>query len=232
MENVTVSHSPVNESDVLANGEYIKIVISDNAPGIPYNIHDKIFDPYFTTKEVGKGSGMGLAVVQGIVKKHKGSINVKSDVGKGATFTILLPGINKDKDEKIRADIKISSGGKRILFIDDEVQITKIATRMLESLGYQVDQKTNPQEALKALKEKPEKYDLVITDMAMPQMNALMLFEEIRRIRTDLPVILSSGHNPLIDEKKAEETGFSAYILKPFTKAELAASVQSALEKK
>ena len=232
LENIPVSHSLVNDKDILANGEYIKIIISDNGPGIPHMIHDKIFDPYFTTKEVGKGSGMGLAVVEGIVKKHKGAINVKSDVGEGATFTILLPGINEEKDEKPDAEVSIPPGAKRILFIDDEVQITKIAARMLESLGYMVDSKTNPQEALESFEDKPEEYDLVITDMAMPHMNALMLYDEIRRIRTDLPVLLSSGHNPLIDEKTAEEKGFSAYILKPFTKAELAAAIKNVFEKK
>ena len=231
MENITVNHSQENEDDVLANGEYIKIVIMDDGPGIAPAIHDKIFDPYFTTKEVGKGSGMGLAVVQGIVKKHKGSINVKSKIGKGAIFTILLPGIDEARPKKNREDINTAFAGRRILFIDDEIQITSVATRMLETLGYVPESRTNPQEALELFKEKPGKYDLVITDMAMPRMNALMLFEEIRKIRSDIPIILSSGHNPLVDEKRAEETGFSAYILKPFTRAELAASIKSAFEK-
>ncbi len=231
MENITVSHSHENGEDILANGEYIKMVISDNGPGISPAIHEKIFNPYFTTKEVGKGSGMGLAVVQGIVKKHKGMITVKSDVGKGATFTILLPGINEDRGEKNREDKNPAFAGKRILFIDDEIQITRIATRILESLGYVIDPRTDPREALELFREKPESYDLVVTDMSMPQMNALMLFKEVRKIRSDIPVILSSGHNPLIDEKRAEETGFSAYILKPFTRAELAASVLNAFKK-
>ena len=228
VENVTINHSPVIAGDVLANGEYIKIVISDNGPGIPVELHEKVFDPYFTTKEVGKGSGMGLAVVQGIVNKHRGAINVKSEPGKGATFTILLPSI-KEGDKKISPDVNILSDDKRILFIDDEEQITNIATRMLEGLGFRVASEINPQKALELLKKEPEDFDLVITDMAMPQMNALMLFKEIREIRSDIPVILSSGHNPLIDEEKARETGFSAYILKPFTKAELSDAVQNAL---
>lgn len=231
LENVTIDHRPGAEGEVLENGEYIKIVISDNGPGIPHELHEKIFDPYFTTKEVGKGSGMGLAVVQGIVNKHKGSINVKSEPGKGATFTILLPCIKAD-EKKISTEVYRAVDGKRILLVDDEEQITKIASRMLESLGFRVDPETNPQNALELIKQNPEDYDLVITDMAMPQMNALMLFKEIRNIRSDIPVILSSGHNPLIDEEKAAETGFSAYILKPFTKAELSAAVQNAFEKK
>lgn len=231
MENITVNNSQDRRNDLLTSGEYIKIVIMDNGPGIPPALHEKVFDPYFTTKEVGKGSGMGLAVVQGIVKKHKGSVNLKSEDGKGATFTILLPVVEKTGEQETGADATISPEEKKILFIDDEVQITKIAARMLESLGYKVEPETNPREALRLFREDPDKYNLVITDMAMPQMNALMLFQEIRNIRTDIPVILSSGHNPLIDEKKAEETGFAAYILKPFTKAELVESVQGVFEK-
>jgi PAS domain S-box-containing protein len=230
VENITIDHVHADDSDALANGEYIKIKISDNGPGIPAELHEKIFDPYFTTKEVGKGSGMGLAVVQGIVNKHKGGINVESEPGKGATFTILLPCI-KDDDKKGNTNTNIYSGGKRLLFIDDEQQITKIASRMLESMGFKVDQETNPQKALELFKENPADYDLVITDMAMPQMNALKLFKEIRDLRPDIPVILSSGHNPLIDKEKAKETGFSAYILKPFTKAELSTAVQNAIKK-
>ena len=172
---------------------------------------------------------MGLAVVQGIVNKHKGSINVKSKPGEGATFTILLPGVKND-EKKISPDTAVSLEGKSILFIDDEEQITNIATRILEGLGFRVDPETNPQKALESIKKKPGSYDLVITDMAMPQMNALMLFKEIRKIRSDIPVILSSGHNPLIDEERAKETGFSAYILKPFTKTELSAAVQNAFK--
>jgi PAS domain S-box-containing protein len=231
MENVVVNHASVNENDLLANGEYIKIVISDDGPGIPASLHDRIYDPYFTTKEVGKGSGMGLAVVQGIVKKHRGSINLKSDTGKGATFTILLPGMNEDKTYD-STGLKGFPQEKRILFVDDEEQIAKVSTRMLESLGYIVDPETNPLDALELMKKRPERYNLVITDMAMPQMNALMFIQEIKRIRKDIPVILCSGHNPLIDEYKALEAGFSAYVLKPFTRLELASAVQNVFKVK
>jgi PAS domain S-box-containing protein len=227
LENVIVSHADVNSNDLLANGEYIKIVISDDGPGIPAAIHDRIYDPYFTTKEVGKGSGMGLAVVQGIVKKHKGSINLKSDTGKGTTFTILLPGINEDKVINNGKGLNGFPMEKRILFVDDEEQIAKISTRMLEGLGYIVDAETNPIDALELIKKRPERYHLVITDMAMPQMNALMFFEEIRKIRKAIPVILCSGHNPLVDKQKALAAGFSAYVLKPFTRLELASAVQN-----
>ncbi|NLD36458.1 MAG: PAS domain-containing protein [Desulfatiglans sp.] len=231
MENVAVNHAS-DDNELLANGEYIKIVISDNGPGIPSAIHDRIFDPYFTTKEVGKGSGMGLAVVQGIVKKHRGSINLKSDKGKGTTFTILLPGINEDKVVNDGNGIKRFPLEKRILFVDDEEQIAKVSSRMLESLGYIVDAETNPIDGLELIKKRPERYHLVITDMAMPQMNALMFFEEIRKIRKDMPVILCSGHNPLVDAQKALAAGFSAYVLKPFTRLELASAVQNVFKVK
>lgn len=227
VENITINHVYNESGDVLPNGEYVKIVISDTGPGIPPAIHEKIFDPYFTTKEVGKGSGMGLAVVQGIVKKHKGSINVKSMPGKGTTFTILLPVIN-DRIVVQGSEVSNSTKGKKILFVDDEEQIVKIGSRMLESLGYVVDPVTSPLKALELLKKEPDKYDLIVTDMAMPNMDAIMLFKEVRKIREDIPVVLSSGHNPLMDDNKAEETGFSGYILKPFTKAELTAVIKKA----
>lgn len=227
LENVIVNHANINDNDLLPNGEYIKMVISDNGPGIPIVIHDRIFDPYFTTKEVGKGSGMGLAVVLGIVKKHKGSINLKSDTGKGATFTILLPTIKEIKDTVTGHTGTAVSYEKRILFVDDEEQIAKISSRMLESLGYLVDYETSPLDALDLLNKKPERYNLIITDMSMPQMNALMFMQEIRKVRGDIPVLLCSGHNALIDEKKAEEAGFSGYVYKPFTKLELASAVMN-----
>ncbi len=231
VENISVTHNPSgNTGDVLIAGDYIKIIISDNGPGIPTEIQDKIFNPYFTTKEVGKGSGMGLAVVEGIVNKHKGSINFKSQPGKGTSFTILLPGGDSVKKEKINSGQDASFKRSSILFIDDEVQITKVAGRMLESAGYRVEPSTDPGRALKMLNENPDDYDLVITDMAMPRMNALMLFKEIRKVRPDIPVILSSGHNPLVDDEKAKETGFAAYILKPFTKSELVSAVKSVFE--
>ncbi|NLA74502.1 MAG: response regulator [Deltaproteobacteria bacterium] len=170
---------------------------------------------------------MGLAVVQGIVNKHKGSINLKSNMGRGTTFTILLPGVNEEKDIINEQGKEGAVSDRRILFVDDEEQIAKISTRMLESLGYIVDYETNPVDALELLRKRPKIYHLVITDMAMPQMNALMFIQEIQKIRKDIPVILCSGHNPMIDEQKAIEEGFSAYVLKPFTRLELASAVRN-----
>lgn len=216
-------------ADYLPEGEYIKITINDTGPGIAPEIQEKIFDPYFTTKETGKGSGMGLAVVHGIIKKHKGIIRCSSAPGKGTSFIIYLPCSAGSEEPKSIVNPYPFKGTGNILFIDDEESITKVGYRILEGLGFSVVAEINPYNALEIFRVNSEKFDLIITDMAMPQMNGISFFNKITEIRKNIPVILCSGHNPLIDEKKAEETGFAGYILKPFTKKELVDTVYRVL---
>ncbi|MCD6585815.1 MAG: cache domain-containing protein, partial [Desulfobacteraceae bacterium] len=154
----------------LAPGDYVKITVSDTGPGINFEIMDRIFDPYFTTKDVGKGSGMGLAVVHGIVKNHGGLISVASEPGKGAVFTILLPRIAEQPKVKVETTMDLPTGSETILFVDDEASLMKLGQRMMERLGYKVDATLSPTDALERFRLSPDKYDLVITDMTMPQM--------------------------------------------------------------
>ncbi len=160
-------------------GDVIKIIISDTGPGIDPYIIDKIFDPYFTTRAFGKGSGMGLAMVHGIIKNHGGAITVDSRPGKGTTFTILFPAIAEKPVSETNSEDKRHSGMESILFVDDEKSIADMNTRMLKRLGYRVTTRLNPIEALELFAARPDAFDLVITDMTMPQMTGAVLSKKL-----------------------------------------------------
>ncbi|MCD4719413.1 MAG: PAS domain S-box protein [Desulfobacula sp.] len=230
-ESVTAD-SAINYPDLIP-GNYIKIMVSDAGPGIEPQLIDRIFDPYFTTKEIGKGSGMGLAVVQGIVKSHNGSITVESQLGEGTTFIILFPIVEGKPEVKTKMTAKLPpAGSETILFVDDEESIADVTGQILEQLGYRVETQTNPQKALKLFQSKPHDFDLVITDMTMPQMTGVKLSEKLMDIRSDIPVIICTGHSSLIDEKKADQLGIAAYIMKPVSMLKIAKVIRKVLDKK
>ena len=210
-------------------GNYVTLTVSDNGTGIPPDILDRIFEPYFTTKDVDEGLGMGLAVVHGIVKKHGGGIKVESEVGKGTTVEVLFPLIDRQPlhgDEKIEP---LSTGTERILFVDDEASLVKMFTQMLTLSGYEVIGKTSSTEALTVFKEKPDRFDLVITDMTMPEMTGDEIARQIIQIRPDIPIILCTGHSNIIDEKKAKQLGIKAFAAKPLERKELIEMVRKVL---
>ena len=219
----------IHHSGIIA-GEYLRIMISDTGPGIDPKIIDRLFDPYFTTKDVGKGSGMGLAVVRGIVKNHKGAITVDSQSGKGATFTILLPVTSEKYVLKTRLHDEIPRGDETILFVDDEEFIADMAQNMLERFGYSVETRLNPVEALELFQTKPNEIDLIITDMTMPQMTGINLCEKVKNVRSDIPIIICTGHSSLIDEKKSKELGITGYITKPIRMRDLAQTIRHVLD--
>lgn len=214
----------------LKTGEYAKITISDTGPGIDPDIMDKVFDPYFTTKEAGKGSGLGLAVVHGIVKNHQGAVKVDSLPGIGTRFTALFPMIAADPVPEIEISNEIPHGNETILIVDDEEYIVDVVGGMLEHLGYTVETKTKPVSALDLFQSKPNHFHLVITDMAMPKMNGVKLFEKIMEIRPDIPVIVFTGHSDLMDEQKAKHIGMASYAMKPMILTELAKMVRKVLD--
>jgi len=215
----------------LKSGDHVKIMISDTGPGIAPGIIDQIFDPYFTTKEVGKGSGMGLAVVHGIVKSHDGAIAIDSSLGKGTKFTILFPLATAKTMVNARTLQDIPRGSETILFVDDEISITKMVKRMFERLGYKVETATTPQDALELFRSNPDHFDLVITDMTMPQMTGVKLSEKLMEIRSDIPIIICTGHSALVDEEKAKELGLAAYVMKPINMLETAQTIRKVLDK-
>ncbi|MDM8538830.1 response regulator [Desulfobacterales bacterium HSG17] len=215
----------------LCTGHYLKITISDTGCGINPEIINNIFDPYFTTREFGKGSGMGLAVVHGIVKNHNGAIFVDSRPGKGSAFTILFPAISDKPPIEPEISNEIPRGSENILLVDDEESIVFITRTILEQLGYQVETRQDPKEALELFQSKPQKFDLVISDMTMPHMNGIILFEKLKEIRSDIPVIICTGHSQFIDKEKAEEMGGAAYVMKPVLMQELAETIRKVLDK-
>ncbi|MGD2029197.1 MAG: response regulator, partial [Desulfobacterales bacterium] len=216
----------------LIPGKYLKITVSDTGQGISPNVIDRIFDPYFTTKGVGKGSGMGLSVAHGIIKSHGGAISAKSKIGKGTTFIILLPVIEKEAVEHDEPDEVFPTGSENILFVDDEEAMTHVGRNRLEALGYHVETRTNPVEALELFHSNHDQFDLVITDMTMPQMTGDRLVKEILKIRPDIPTILCTGFSENIDEEKAKEIGVCQYIEKPFNRSVLAGMVRKVLDER
>jgi len=213
-------------------GTYLRLTVSDTGEGIPPEVLDRIFEPYFTTKEVGQGTGLGLSVVHGIVKNHGGAIVCRSVPNKGTTFEVYLPGIKSE--EKAVAPSKkepLATGTERILFIDDEPALTYLAKEMLSRLGYEVTIKTSSIEAFDFFREKSHEFDLVITDMTMPAMTGDRLAQKVMEIRPDIPVILCSGYNAHISEEKIKEMGIREFIMKPWEMKKLAKTIRKVLDK-
>ncbi len=205
--------------------------ISDTGPGIEPEIMDRIFDPYFTTKEIGKGSGMGLAVVHGVVKSHNGVITVDSQLGVGSTFTILFPVIDDKPELDVPISDKIPRGsGEKVLFVDDEATIAQMGGQILERLGYAVEPQTSPAAALELFRSRPDTFDLVLTDMTMPQMTGVQLSEKLKEVRPGIPVIISTGHSTLIDQEKARTMGIDGYVMKPLVMRDIAKIIRDVLD--
>jgi len=231
IENITLDDTDATCPE-MPKGKYIKLSVADTGPGIDEKIIDRVFDPYFTTKEVEKGKGMGLSVVHGIIKCCKGSISVDSHLGKGTTFNILLPLVYEKLKQKAETVEEIPTGKERILFVDDEESLLIVGREVLERLGYTVETVLSPTEALQQFSSNPNYFDLIITDMTMPQMSGAALSKKIKEIRNNIPVILCTGYSDLIYEDNAEEMGLNAYIMKPIRIKEIAKTIRTVLDKK
>ncbi|MCG8688521.1 MAG: response regulator [Desulfobacterales bacterium] len=216
----------------LNGGPYVRLKVTDNGSGIDKGTLNKIFDPYFTTKAVDQGTGMGLAVVHGIVKNHNGAIVVDSVLGKGTAFTLVFPvtEVNYQPDPEISETGFETSGSESILFIDDEEDIVTTGIAMLKKSGYRVQGHTNPLEALDLFRDSPLDFDVVISDVTMPKMNGVELAKKMREIRTDIPIIICTGHSSLIDEVKAKELGITGYIMKPVSLPKLFKTLRDVLD--
>ena len=213
-------------------GPYVKLTVSDTGYGMEATVRERIFEPYFTTKDVGEGTGLGLAVVQGIVKSYGGAITVQSEPGRGASFEVLLPRIEQVITHSTEAAEPLLPGVERILFVDDEEDMLDLGKEMLEPLGYTVSVKTNGFDALETFHTQPDAFDLVITDMTMPGLTGSELARELMNIRPDIPVILCTGFSELINEKQAEEAGIRAFVMKPYVIADMTRIIRKVLEEK
>jgi PAS domain S-box-containing protein len=214
----------------IKSGSYIKLSVSDTGCGMSASLMEHIFDPFFTTKEKGKGTGMGLSVAHGIVKSHNGTIHVYSEPGEGSVFKVYLPIIEKQLEQKIKAERPIPTGTEHILLVDDEESLIDMGKQLLVSLGYTVTSRINSLEAFELFKARPEAFDLVITDLTMPNMTGDEFAEQLFAIRSDIPVILCTGFSARITEEKAKSMGISAFILKPLIRKDIAETIRKVLD--
>ncbi len=231
LQEVTLDYVDIQRHPGLAPGEYVKLSVGDNGCGIPKDICGKIFDPYFTTKEKGKGTGLGLSVSHGIIKNHNGDISVYSEFGKGTTINIFLPRlVSTHAEENTVLPEAVLRGSERILFVDDEEAIARMGKAMLTSLGYRVTAVSDSVEAFDLFKTRPEDFDLIITDMTMPQMTGKELSEKILNIRPQIPIVLCTGFSEHINGNKAKKIGIKEYAMKPVGKKDLAIIVRKLLD--
>jgi PAS domain S-box-containing protein len=216
----------------LQPGSYAMLKISDSGSGIDPAIMDKIFEPYFTTKERGKGTGLGLAVVYGIAREHGGDVQVSGELEKGTTFTVFIPLLTEQPAKIDSAEIPdiLQRGNERVLVVDDEGPIAKLEKQMLERLGYQVKIRISSLDALEAFRDAPDAFDIVITDMAMPNMTGDQLARELIAIRPDIPIIICTGFSERTNPEKAAAIGVKGFLMKPIVKSMMADMVRKVLD--
>lgn len=235
LANVTVGEedSKVINAE-LAPGEYMLLEVSDTGCGMDRATMARIFEPYFTTKAAGEGTGLGLSVVHGIVKSHQGQITVYSEPGQGTNFHVYLPRIAEAPALATGAVCReiIPTGTERLLVVDDEEQITEMLRLILQNLGYQVTVSSNSREALALVEQDPKAFDLLITDMTMPGLTGFELAKKAMAIRPGLPVILCTGFSELINKEQAQALGIRDYLMKPVSVRELAQTLRTSLDKK
>ncbi|MEQ8189251.1 MAG: ATP-binding protein, partial [Candidatus Eremiobacterota bacterium] len=231
LKNFSLQAKDITVYENMKPGSYLQLTVTDTGHGIPPDIKERIFEPYFTTKKTGEGSGMGLAVVYGIVKAYGGDITVDSTIGKGTNITIYFPSVEIDDKIREKEDDDVLYRGKgKILFVDDEeISIVKIMKELLEQMGYQISSQNSSKEALHIFRENPDEYAIVITDEIMPEMKGSELAEEILHIRPDIPVILITGYSDPGLIEKAKSTGIKEVLIKPVTLGKLTKTIRELL---
>lgn len=217
----------------LEAGHYACITVGDSGCGMPPEVVERIFEPYFTTKKKGEGTGFGLSIVHGIVRKHQGAINVVSEVGKGTVFSVYFPIVIGSAEQKKRVEERSTPEGHgRILFVDDDETILSMGRELLESFGYTVVTANNGLRALEILKLKPDGFDALVTDYSMPEINGHEVIKRALEIRDSLPAILCSGYMEKVEGEDLRELGHAAYMGKPVDWKELSRTVQQEIGKK
>ena len=232
LETVTLGVGEFNDLSI-SPGRYQQLCIEDSGHGMDQATIAKIFDPYFTTKPRGKGTGLGLAVVVGILRGYGGEIRVRSEVGKGTVFTLYFPIVELAAE---KASVEYGSqdvlprGSEHILLVDDEKSIADVTTGMLERLGYKVTVRISSYDALEAFRNLADRIDLLIADLTMPQMTGLQLYREIRKIRPDIKVIICTGFSEQLDSRNSKSIGIEGFLHKPVVMSDLARCVRSVLD--
>ena len=234
---VTLANTRLEENRVLPDmrpGQYLQLTVRDTGSGMTDEVVERAFEPFFSTKDTSKSSGMGLAVVHGIVKSHGGTITVESKKNKGSRFTVYFPVVDKSEQERTsERETPGESRGRRqrVLLVDDESLVLMSVQRALERLGYEVDAVKDGPDALEVFCEDPDSFDVVITDQTMPKMTGAELAEELLHIRPDIPVILSTGFSETISEQEAKAMGVRDLLMKPATTKDLDAVIRRATGK-
>jgi PAS domain S-box-containing protein len=221
------THGPLAR---LRFGAYVEITVRDSGHGMDRAVLERIFEPFFTTKRSGEGTGMGLAVVHGIISSLQGTITVESEIGKGTTFHVVLPLLEQAADQSDVKTPEIPRGTERILFVDDELGITTMASQMLTSLGYKVVTSMRPYDALTFFREDPSRFDLIITDQIMPGLTGMDLIHEIHALRPDIPSLICTGFSRNVDDRDLLHAGVQEVLMKPLVLRQLAEAIRRALE--
>ncbi len=233
LKQIKLCKEDINEKLKLKSGAYLKLEICDTGTGINKINQDKIFEPYYTTKAQGEGTGLGLAVVHGITNSLNGDITLRSSSGKGTIFQVYLPVAEENEHFNQIENLKpVPRGNERILFIDDDKDITEMSQLLLTNLGYTVTALIDSSEALEVFKKSKDEFDIVITDMTMPKMTGVELAEQIFATRPEMPIILCSGFSELINERKSLEMGISKYLPKPIEAMALSEAIRDILDRK
>jgi CheY-like chemotaxis protein len=211
-------------------GRFVRLTVRDTGHGMAPEIIERIFDPFFSTKKKGEGTGMGLSVVHGIVKSHGGTLTVDSNPGRGSVFKVFFPAVESESVPDAKPADLMVTGTENILFVDDEAFQADIAQNMLSRLGYRLTACTNSVEAMERFRHSPEKFDLVITDMTMPHMTGDVLAKELISIRADIPIIVCTGYSDRIDPDIAHEIGIRELLMKPVEMKDLAGCIRRVLD--
>jgi len=211
-------------------GRYVKLLVTDTGSGMDAKTMSRIFEPFFTTKAPGQGTGLGLASVYGIIQNHAGFIGVESEMGKGTTFTLLLPATERPVAEDKTPKPVLQRGTGTILVVDDEAQVLKVCARLLEKLGYQVLTASEGAQAIELVRQHGAKISLVLLDMTMPKMSGRQTYEAMREILPGIKVLLSSGYSIEGQAQALLDGGCNGFIQKPFDAVALSAKVQGLLQ--
>jgi two-component system cell cycle sensor histidine kinase/response regulator CckA len=232
LDEVILDTETVKKYQDINPGIYLRLTVSDTGHGMSGKVIKHIFEPYFTTKETGEGTGMGMAVTHGIVKSCGGDISVTSDPGKGTTFNVLFPKIEEKAELEKELKEKIPGGSERVLLVDDETSLIDAGTQILKRLGYDVVGITDAVAALETVRKDPDRFHLIISDLTMPQLTGIQLAEEIKKINPGISIILCSGFSASLTSEQIKTLGINDFITKPFIRSELAQVIRRVLDRK
>jgi CheY-like chemotaxis protein/anti-sigma regulatory factor (Ser/Thr protein kinase) len=237
---ITLKQQHISTEDFAVQGveltedDYACVTVSDTGCGMSLEVQERIFEPYFTTKKSGEGTGFGLSIVHGIVRKHRGAITVQSEEGKGTVFTMYFPLLSDAADlsrtEGVKSPVEEEAGHGRILFVDDDQTILSMGQEILESYGYSVITATNGRTAIETFKENPASFDALVTDYSMPEMNGHELIKQAMAVRSEIPAILCSGYMEKVEGEDLSELGHTAYMAKPLDWRELSREIRKTME--